>query len=235
MATAQTLINRALRIIGVIGAGQTPAAEDSADALVALNSLIESQSINGATIFDTPLRSITLVNGQASYTIGTNGTPDLTATRPMEIVGAYVRQNSSDYPVVLIDEATYDSYTTKTTTTSSLPDRLWYDKTVPNGTIYLWPVPSAANTLYIRCQEVFTSFAALSTAVTLPPGYERWLVWALARELGPEYGKPLTSDQEMLYREAEANVKRQNLRTVRGSTAEVAMGGGRYNIYSDSW
>ncbi len=40
--TAQELINGALRLIGVIAAGETPSADESADALAAFNAMIQN-------------------------------------------------------------------------------------------------------------------------------------------------------------------------------------------------
>lgn len=231
MATAQQLINQSLRVLGVIGAGETPAAEDSQDALTALNSLLTSLSTQRLAIYAETLDSKTLVPGQKSYTIGTSGTPDWSAARPIKVTSAFLRVGTNDYPVSVIDQNTYDGYVDKDVQ-SDMPNRLFYDMTYPNGTIYLYPEPSSANVLYIRSMKLLESFASLSDAIDLPNGYERMLKWALARELCAEYGKAVTQDIERNYMEALADLKRINVRPIFGNVMELS-GTGRYNIYTD--
>lgn len=232
MATAQPLINQSLRVLGVIGAGETPAAEDSDIALTALNGILTSLSLQRLSIYADVLESKVLTPGQASYTIGTNGSPDWNTARPNAIIYAFIRMGVNDYPCEIVDQDTYDGYVQKSTS-SNLPNRLFYDKTYPNGTIKLLPTPSQANTLYIRSMKLLESFASLSDTVDLPSGYERMLKWALARELSAEYGKQITPDIERQYMEALADIKRLNARPIVGNTIELTQGM-RYNIYSDT-
>ena len=233
MATAQQLINQSLRGIGVIGAGETPAPEDSVDALTALNGLLASLSLQRLSVFAETLESKTLIPAQASYTIGTNGTPDWSTQRPNTIKSAYVRVGVNDYPVQIVDQGTYDSYVDKTST-SDIPNRLFYNATAPNGTIFMYPTPSSANVLYIRSWRLLESFASLSEEVDLPNGWLRALKFGLMRELSPEYGKQVTADIERMWMESLGDIKRLNAsnRPILGSVMELA-GTGRYNVYTD--
>lgn len=231
--TAQQIINRSLRIIGVIGAGETPSGEDSADALTVLNQMLESLSLQGLSAYRCPQETFNLVAGQASYTVGPSGTA-LVTTRPLKMLDGFVRLNGIDYPVNWVDAPTYDSYAKKSVE-SNLPDRAFYDPTLTNGTFYFYPTPSQANTFYFRSWKVLESFTALNETVDLPQGYARLLSYMLARELSPEYGKPVTADIDRLYVESLKNLKRMNHRAIQGSTADVSTPAGRYNIYSDGW
>lgn len=233
MSTAQQIINRSLRVLGVIGAGETATSDDSADALTVLNQMIQSLSLQGLATYRCPLETFNLVPNQTSYTVGPSGA-DLVTTRPLKILDGYIRLNNIDYPVQLVDAPTYDSYAKKNVTTN-LPDRVFYDPTLTNGTFYFYPMPSQANAFYFRSWKVLESFASLSETVDLPQGYDRMLVYMLARELSPEYGKALTADIDRLYTESLANLKRMNHMAINGSTWEVSKPGGRYNIYSDGW
>jgi hypothetical protein len=233
MSTAQEIINRSLRVLGVIGAGETATSDDSSDALAVLNQMLQSLSLQGMAAYRCPLETFNLVANQTSYTVGPTGTA-LVTTRPFKILDGYVRLNGIDYPVQLVDAPTYDSYAKKTVTTN-LPDRCFYDPTLTDGTFYFYPMPSQANAFYFRSWKVLESFASLSEDVDLPQGYDRLLVYMLARELSLEYGKAINPDVDRLYIEALANLKRMNHRTINGSTWEVSKPGGRYNIYSDGW
>ena len=233
MATAQQLINQSLRVLGVIGAGETPSAEDSTDALTALNSIISSLSLQKLTPYANVQVTKTLVVSQSSYTIGQSGSPDISSIRPVDVVSSFVRDGTSDYPVQIISQDTYDGYSDKTVT-SSLPNRLFYDATYPNGTVYLYPVPSDTNVLYMRVRRLLESFVSLSEDVDLPTGSDRMLKYALARELSPEYGKQITADIERQYTEALADIKRLNAarNPITGNLMELTRSQ-RYNIYTD--
>ena len=53
MASAGDLINGALRLLGVLAEGETPSAETSADALTAMNQMIDSWNTEKLSIFNT--------------------------------------------------------------------------------------------------------------------------------------------------------------------------------------
>src|SRR5574343_248275 len=109
MRTAQEIINRSIRVLGVIGAGETATSDDSADALAVLNQMLQSLSLQGMAAYRCPLETFNLVANQTSYTVGPTGTA-LVTTRPFKILDGYVRLNGIDYPVQLVDAPTYDSY-----------------------------------------------------------------------------------------------------------------------------
>lgn len=50
MATASEVINRALRLIGAVAAGEEPSAQESADALTALNAMLADWERRGASL-----------------------------------------------------------------------------------------------------------------------------------------------------------------------------------------
>lgn len=231
MATAQQIINQSLRVLGVIGTGETPSAEDASIGLTALNSVLSSLSLQSLTPYANAQVTKTLTPSQASYTFGSGG--NINSPRPVDIVSAFLRADSNDYPIQIIDQETYDGYVDKTVT-STMPNRLFYDATYPLGTVYLYPIPSQANVLYMRVRRLLESFSALSEDVDLPTGYDRMLKWALARELSAEFGLPITPDIERQYMEALADIKRLNAarNPITGSLLEVARGQ-RYNIYTD--
>lgn len=68
--TALDLITGALRNINALEAGETPNAQDSADALSVLNSLMDSWSIDHLNIFASVENILTFSAGQYQYTVG---------------------------------------------------------------------------------------------------------------------------------------------------------------------
>ena len=70
MATAQTTINRALRLIGAISSGESPTTDESNDGLTALNAMLESWQLDRLTVFAFQDKTFTLVASDGSITLG---------------------------------------------------------------------------------------------------------------------------------------------------------------------
>ena len=81
-------------------------------------------------------------------------------------------------------------------------------------------------------------FASLSTTISLPPGYRRFLRTGLAKELSSAFDAPLTAEQQQAAMESKADIKRANQRLsdLSSGVAGLLFGGAgpHYNIYSDS-
>lgn len=185
MATVQTVINRSFRLLGVIAQGQTAPATDTADALTALNAMIDGWRNEKLMVDSFATITVPLVNAQASYTIGASGA-DVTATSPVRIESAYVRKSSTDYDVTQIDDKTYQSIEQKTNT-SDIPEFFLFNHTNANSTIYVYPVPNEVNNLYLRVWTPFASFASASDTFSMRPGMEEAVAYNLTIALHPEY------------------------------------------------
>lgn len=228
MSTAQSLINRSLRLIGALDPEESPTANETANVLEALNGLIDSWRNDRLIVWSIANVTKTLTVGDGTYTIGSGA--DINTTRPVRIEGAYVTQSGIDYPVDVISEAAYRAIADKTTQ-SDLPRYVYYDPAVANGTVYLWPVPSAANVLTLSVWAPISTLAAASTTVTLPPGYERALASNLAIDIAPEFEKTASQEVAKMARESLAAIKKANIRPI---FAKMEMATGRrYDIVSD--
>lgn len=185
MATANDLISRSLRLISVLGSGRrTATANELADGLDTLNSMMDTLSIDRRMIYQILEETHTLVVGTADYTIGSGG--DINTTRPTRIENAFIRDSANnDYQLKQINNATYDSISLKTIT--SRPQYFFYDEQFPLGVIKLLYVPSAADTLHFNSWKQLQTFANGTTALSLPPGYESMIVYNLAEWLHGEY------------------------------------------------
>lgn len=205
MATANDLIRRALRLIGVLATGEHPDANQAADALESLNSMIDSWRNESFTVF--ALRTEQLaITGAASYTIGPTGT--LNTVRPVRIDSAFWREGTTDYPLRQAQSVPWSRIADKTTT--GTPDLLYYEPAVPLGVIYLHPIPTAG-TLHLVTLTPISEFA-LSDAVTLPPGYREAIAYQLAMRLAPEYGVSVPVEVAAMGKSAKADIRRTNYR-----------------------
>lgn len=229
MATAQTVINRALRLIGALDPEESPTTNETANVLEALNGLIDSWRNDRLIVWSIATVTKTLTPADGTYTIGNSA--DINTTRPVRIEGAYVTQSGTDYPVEVISEAAYRAIPDKTTQ-SDLPQFVYYDPAVANGTIYLWPVPSAANVLTLSVWAPISTLATAGTTVTLPPGYERALASNLAIDIAPEFQKTASQEVAKMARESLAAIKKSNIRPI---IAQMEMATGRrYSIEADA-
>lgn len=232
MATANDIINRAMRIAGILGESEIATAAQAADGLTSLNDMLASWQIKRGLIFHTKEISFSLIADQSTYTIGSGG--DFNTTRPDYIEYAYIQKSGIDYPVEIVTLESFKGITSKTVD-SDLPDHLYYETAFPLGKLHIYPTPSEANTLYLNVWNVVQSFSALTDAVSLPPGYERAIKYNLAAEIAPEYGVSITPEAAKIARDSKMNIIRRNARpVVARMDAGIVRSGDRYNIYGDS-
>lgn len=231
MATAQTIIDRSLRLVGAIASGESPTTQEGTDALAALNNLIETWQTEKLIVYSYADTAFTMVVGTSSYTVGPAGNFALTP-RPSELENVFVRASNIDYPVEVVDQDRWFAIPDKTTR-SDIPNMAYYEPTLSTGTLLVWPVPRAAKSLHIVTWSPVSSLATVGTTVTLPQGYERALAYNLAVDIAPEYQLPISPSVLMVARESKAAVMRANQRSMIAYTELGAMlKGSRNDIYS---
>ena len=233
MATVQQVINRSLRLIGVLATGQTPEADETADALTALNAMLDGWMNDKLMTYSLQNITVPLVAGTASYTIGTSGAT-VTATSPVRIESAYTRKSNIDYLIELIDSNQYNGIGSKTSA-SDIPEYLYFNGTNPNSTITLYPVPNEVNNLYLTVWTPYAAFAAATDTFTMPNGYEDAVAYNLAIRLWPEYPAVQLSPVVIeLAKTTLASIKRINQQSVIQTTQLAKMFGKNrgYNIIS---
>jgi hypothetical protein len=95
-------------------------------------------------------------------------------------------------------------------------------------------VPSAANVLHVVQWVQLSSFAAVSTDVSLAPGYERALAYNLALEIAPEYEATPSPFVTQIAMQALELIKRANQRMMLTvpENADLFAGTG-YDIFAD--
>ena len=226
MPTANQMIQRAMRLTGNLAAGETLEPADAADGLDALNTMLDSWATENMFVYVLSQDTIPLTANLASYTIGPTGT--FVSTRPVDIeVATYLDFSGVSYPIKTLTTAQYGSIAVKTQ--SGIPSAIWYNPTLPNGTLTLYPVPSQAMTLQLWSTKVLIAFPDLTTDVTLPPGYKRAIELSLAEEFAPEFLTEANRTLTLKASTARRNIKRVNLR-VPILQMPGALVGGRYNI-----
>ena len=143
----------------------------------------------------TPLTRETFpLTGVVSYTIGTGGM--FNTPRPVKIEAiAITSAGGSRHPARLAPIEEYDS-TLDTTLAGLFAEICFCDGGFPLMTLNFYPKPASGGTVDIASYKPLPPFANLTDTVSLMPGYTDALRWALAIELAPEFGRPVT--QEMM-------------------------------------
>lgn len=183
--TARKIIKKAMNKIGALVKNEDPSADEANDALDSLNALISSISNDALNIYARTWETFNLVGGTASYTIGTGGA--FNTDRPLQILDCYVNLSSISYGMSVITDTAYDGIAYKSL--QGIPEFLNYNNAYPTGTIRLYPVPDSNYPLFLLTEKAVTGFATLDTVLSLPDGWERFLIYNLALELAPEYGQ----------------------------------------------
>jgi hypothetical protein len=231
VATAQTLIDRALRLIGAVESGESPTAQESADGLVALNAMLGSWQTERLIVFAYLDSYVSLTPGDSSYTLGPSANIPLTP-RPSKLENCFIRANGVDYPVQLVDQKRWFAIADKTAQ-SDVPDMGYYEPAIPTGTLLLYPVPTVAHQLHVVTWTPVPEFATLATAVALPAGYERALAYNLALDVAPEYQLAPAASVQLAAAEALAGIKRVNQRPMTAYTElGMMLGRAKSDIYA---
>jgi hypothetical protein len=102
------------------------------------------------------------------------------------VTGAFVRQSDVDYNLRPLTDTEYQAKASKNLT-SDIPSEFLFTHTHPNATVTLHPIPTVANTMYLRVRVPFTAFSSATDTVTLPPGFEEAIAFNLTVLMHPEY------------------------------------------------
>lgn len=230
MATAITIIKRAMRLAGVLPEGETPSAQQSADGLEALNAMLGGWANERLMIHVLSLDQFALTSGQAAYTIGPGG--DIDTVRPTLInPSSYVQLGTVSYPLELLTSQTYNAISVKALQ-ATIPLGLWYLQTYPLGQLTFYGIPGPGLTLYLWSSKPFTSFASPTQSVDLPPGYEEALAYNLAVEIAPEYLVEVTPTVKQKATMSKKLLKRTNLEVPMLEPVGDLLPRRQFNIYS---
>jgi len=203
--TAAVIIEDALKENLIISEGETPSATMYADGLRMLNRMCDTLSNNDDFAYYASQYSMAMT-GQTSFTIGPTG--DLAQARPIKIDTAVVTRLGITYPVKVIDNQRYDDLTLKTLSGANTA-AIYYEGTYPNGTVYCYPL-STGCTLQMRVLNQVKNFAATTTQIDMPEGYEDFLMLGLAIRMAPSYGRPVNPDTRTAYKAAKKLVMNTN-------------------------
>lgn len=228
--TAQTIIESAMRKINKLGAGQTIATADLALGLAELNDMIDYWRTRRVFISYISDDSYTLTSSKQAYTIGQESA-DFTADRPIKLTRAnlIIVSNSDETrkELKIIEWPEYADVTVPAEYGAE-PTHLYYQPTIPNGTLWPWPYPENTTTALINKLELFTwchlyQFTSASSAVYLAPGYENALKASLAERLSIPFGVAVSIDLRNQARLARAAIASNNTQAPKMQTRDYGI------------
>lgn len=176
-----------------------------------MNSMLESWSLERLMVPAIVEEGFSLSANTATYTIGSGGT--FNTQRPAKILRAFIRDSAnSDTNVAVVPFDVFASIINKNVT-GSYPQYLYYDQAFDsNGlaTIKVYPQPKAGLTLYLESQKQLQTFTNISTALQLPPGYQRAIESNFSIECAPGFAS-ISPELAKIAKESKANIKGINL------------------------
>ena len=199
------LITRALRMISVVSASQTPTQSEITDGSEALNLLLKSWQADGLQLWTVTQKSVTPVQGQYKYTFGSGGDIDVDG-QPVEVFEVYRRTTTTvlDVPMNRVSRENYWRLGDKDT--EGTPTQFYFDTQLNLNNFYIWPSADASfatdNTIEILYQKPFDDMDSSTDNLAFPQTWELAVVYGLAHLLSVEYGRP-NSDARSLKEVAE--------------------------------
>lgn len=158
------LIALSMRTSGVLGVGQAALPQDLQDTANVLTMLMQQWRQKRWLVFRLNWDIVPLPLGTASLTVGPDPTADIITDgdfRPANIQSCYLRLETGpgpnsfpvDFPMrIFHSRQQFDRIRLKSL--QSWPSIIYYDPTIPLGTLYVWPIPMQTNfALYIAWQE----------------------------------------------------------------------------------
>jgi len=234
--TAGDQINRSLRLLGILAEGETPSAAMSQDALIALNQMIDSWSIERLAVFCTQDQVFTWPAGEYIRTLGPSG--NFIGLRPVMLDDAtYFRDPGTNvsFGIKFINQQQYNGIAVKTVT-STYPQVCFVNMGFPDITMSIYPRPTRDLEWHFVSVQELTQPATLATELHFPPGYMRAFTYNLAMEFAPEFGVEPSPQVSRIAMTSKRNLKRiNNPDDVMSMPYAIVATRQRFNIYAGNY
>jgi hypothetical protein len=198
--TRDAVINGALRVLGVIGSGESPTPQDYQNCSEALNLYIKQLQTKGMPLWLVEDLPVPMVSGQYVYTLGPTG--DVVCDRPLRVVMAFIRSpQGNDTTLEVISRQEYMQQGYKPS--SGIPNQVYYDPQLGNGVLYVFNNPNADGwTIHLQVQQPISDVLTPNSIPQFPSEWFNTLKFGLADQLALEYGVPAQIRAEVAQRAA---------------------------------
>jgi hypothetical protein len=245
--TALDIINSAMRLIGVLAAGEQLAGQDANTGLSILNQMVDSWQIERLMIYAILRNVYTLTPGTQTYTLGgtvVNSTNlDVLRYTKIDRYGILSFSNPSqplELPLDYLTEVEWAAIPVKAIQ-SALPTKIYDDNAFPARNLNVFPVPNGSYAVAIIAYAwtPIGQFLSFSQQYTFPPGYLKALRYNLAVDLAAEWpGDPANFPLIMkIAMESKAMIKSNNVTPQPMACEQVVLSqtrGAQYNWLADT-
>lgn len=179
----QRIIWLAFKDAGLIQDGDTPSTDQYNDGMLRLNDIVNLWQTQGLKLWTLQDLPITLIAGQAKYSLGTAGTFD--GSKPLRVLQAYyLDSNGIRRPLVTMS---WDDWIRLSQVTQQGQINSYFvDKQQYQLNVYFWLVPdsvAATGTAHLLVQNQITNGVNLTDNIAFPIEWAMGLRWALADDL----------------------------------------------------
>ncbi len=223
MATFLDLLTDAITYIGQAGIGQSISPEQAQQGLRKCNRMTQEWSIQKLVEFVVTVRPFALAATVQDYTVGPTG--GFVGTRPVFVDSglALIPGSSMQNPMNILTKEQWDALPDSGVVCgpNGAPANLWPEYTFPDLTFHVSPIPSTVVNIRLGTWELIQQFATLFDEISLPPAYEKAIMYNLAVELAGDYDQPVTQELAMLASGSLNNIKTNNAQKLRGALGET--------------
>lgn len=219
------VITQAMLEAGIIDPNETVEGAEATTGLTKLNRMLDSWNADERYVYAEQFNQYRLQPNLQPHTIGPSGT-FIVNQRPVKIIDANIILNAGTNnevrsPVWIRDAEWWASKPAFNVATT-LPTDLYYESDWPNGSLFLWAVPTTAYPLELVTWTLLNQLQ-LNSSFCLPPGYLDAVVYSLAVALCPSFGKEVSPTLAALTLKALARIEGPNLQSPRIATRDLGM------------
>lgn len=193
MTLQEGIVDPAFKLMGILRAGRQMATGEYADALDAINALLDMASAEEDMVYQV-VQDVVTMTGAPAYIIGPGGT--VPTVRPTRIRAAIViAADGASQPVQILPIEQYAKQVGDRTAAGVFADVMTCDYAAPSANIRLSPMPIATTTLELWSIKPLANFVGMTDVLSLPAGYIEFLKSNLAVVLAPAFaGTKLTQE-----------------------------------------
>lgn len=227
--------------IGALDPREDPDGQEALTCQYKFNRLIDSWNADSRFIFADTFFYGMLVPNLQPHLIGPTGTTGFNQAaginqRPMKIAGANILLNANATPPYIgqttvrvrveihQDKGKWWESKLAPGISSVIPTDMYYEPDWPNGSMFLWVVPTVAYPLELRLWTVLQQYQ-MSDGIFLPPGYLDALVYDLAKSIAPSFQMPWTPLLDEVRRKALMRLEGPNLASPTLETRDAGLPG----------
>lgn len=215
---------RAARVLKAAGRGLSTS--EKSDVLTISNEISDEWQARKAYAWNVNFTALTLRTNHQPHTIGPSGA-DFTAQRPVKIENAALILTGAqpiDLPLRIRDDDWWAANRVKSLATS-IPTDLYYSPDFPNGSIYLWPIPTVAYGLRLEMWVSLQKFTALTDPFSAPPAFETAFKLTMAETMCTWWGLPIPPLLQMQRLRAIKAIQTTTMKSPRTGTTNGRSGG----------